>query len=147
MNELASKIEVPADVLKKKISFWLNNGIIKETERNIFKLVENPLDSLEQGFYRISIYLTTEDLQLEEAEESISASQAQKEETMKVVENFCFGMLKTFGSLTLDRIQSSLSALVDTYSWNTQELADFLNQLVKDHKLDCLGGTYALHKK
>jgi len=136
LNELATKIEVSPDILKKRISFWLNNGILKEIEKNVYKLADNPINSSEPAFQAE-----------EEKEEPVSASQAQKEETMKIVENFCFGMLKTFGSLSADRIQAMLTSYVDTYTWPIHELGEFLNQLTKDHKIDCSGGNYSLHKK
>ncbi len=82
----------------------------------------------------------------EEKEDIVSGSQAQKEEQLKVYENFVSGMLKTFGTLALDRMQMMLSQFVEGYDLSVQELKDFLTKLVKADKLEMSGGVYKLKK-
>lgn len=49
LNDLSEATQMQADALKKKISFWVNQGILKEIEKNVFELVQSPIEKAQQG--------------------------------------------------------------------------------------------------
>ena len=55
-------------------------------------------------------------------------------------------MLKTLGSLPVDRIHAMLSTYVDDYSLSVSDLTKFLNSLVKEDRLECKASLYSLKK-
>ena len=69
---------------------------------------------------------------------------------MKVYEQYVTGMLTNFGQLPIDRIHNMLKMFVASsehkYDKSLQQLGAFLNQLVNDDKLECVGGMYSLRK-
>lgn len=41
-------MNISLELLKKKILFWVNQGIIKEIEKNIFQLLTTPTEILNE---------------------------------------------------------------------------------------------------
>jgi anaphase-promoting complex subunit 2 len=133
LQDLSQRTKVPTDILKKRIGFWLNNGILKEVDKNVFQLLESPLDNVVgQAF--------------EEEDTATSTANEQQEEELKVYESFVVGMLKTFTTLTADKVHTMLSNYVPTYTLSQQDLNQFLSRLVKEDKLEYKGGQYNLKK-
>lgn len=131
LEELAEKIEVSSDFLKKKISFWVNQGIIKEIQRNQFQLLKTPLDKSEKA------------LAEEDEDSSLATSTGQSEEDLQMRENFVMGMLRTFGTMTIDGIFSMLSNHLNS-NLTLPELRTFLQKLAKEDKLNLSGREYSI---
>ncbi len=50
LTDIASKINLPKDVTKKRLAFWTNHGVIKEVDKNVYQLSsEAPTDTNDQG--------------------------------------------------------------------------------------------------
>ena len=79
-------------------------------------------------------------------EEIVSAADAKREEILAVANNFIIGMLKTFGSLPVDRIHGMLSNYVEGFDLSIQDLLKYLNSLVKEDKLDGVSNVFSLKK-
>jgi len=40
LDELSNELEVTSVLVKRAISFWINNGVMKEISKNVFKILE-----------------------------------------------------------------------------------------------------------
>ncbi len=62
LNDLAKELNISLPSLKKKMSFWVNNGILKEIETNVYQVMQSSsetVDDTTSGIYDIiytSIY-------------------------------------------------------------------------------------------
>lgn len=83
---------------------------------------------------------------MEEDDSASSATQQQREEELKIVEKYVTGMITTFGTLPVDRIHSMLTAYLESYTLNMNDLATLLNKLVKQDKLDVNAGVFSIKK-
>eukprot|EP01117_Protostelium_nocturnum_P005444 TRINITY_DN1971_c1_g1_i3.p1 TRINITY_DN1971_c1_g1~~TRINITY_DN1971_c1_g1_i3.p1 ORF type:complete len:737 (-),score=246.00 TRINITY_DN1971_c1_g1_i3:21-2231(-) len=135
LNELSSQLKMNPDLLKKKISFWVNNKTIKEIEPNTFAVIEFAEEGEEVN-------------DVEEEVETVSASQSQKEEALLMVENFVRGMLKVApqGQLPAEKIHSSLCSLLPDYDLNATQLHNFLIKMTREEKLLSSGNQFSLKK-
>lgn len=80
INELSTEMQMQASVLRRKITFWQNHGILHEEENDVFELIED------QKKNKDSVVM------IEDEEESVTASsQDMKEEELQVAISFaCF---------------------------------------------------------
>ena len=81
-----------------------------------------------------------------EEEEKSKSNSALLAEVHNMVEKFVVGMLKTFGTLSVDRIQTMLSQYAESYTLSIQELSSFLHKLVREDKLEMIGKDFSLKK-
>lgn len=49
LQDLADKLHIPVDIAKKRIAFWINQGVIREVEKNKFQLLDVPLPVSKDG--------------------------------------------------------------------------------------------------
>ncbi len=131
IDQLAEALSTSVEVLRKKISLWLNNRVLRESSKGVFEVVEI-LDAFEEFN--------------EEEEEDIAAS-APKDDSMEVAEKFVIGMLNTFTRLSLERIHSMLTNFVENYSGTIAELKTRLQLMVDDERLLFVAGEYSIKKK
>lgn len=40
MDELSNELEVTSVLVKRAISYWVSNGVMKEISKNVFKILE-----------------------------------------------------------------------------------------------------------
>lgn len=74
INELSAEMQMQASVLRRKITFWQNHGILHEEENDVFELMEDQKKSTKDAVVMI-----------EDEEESVTASsQDMKEEELQV---------------------------------------------------------------
>lgn len=145
-GELAFRTEMPEDVVKKRMGFWVNQRVLRAKPhgggQTLYKLISaSEADANDQ-----SIHHEEEDL---EGAVHISAHVQQE---MKVYESYIMGMLSNLKQLHLDRIHSMLKTFVagsdHKYDKTPQQLAVFLQQLCKEEKLECSpDGLYTILKK
>ncbi len=132
MEELASKMNTTADVVRKGISFWIGNGVLFECEKDHFKVIENSQDASGIG--------GSYDEEEEEGE-------GEGEEELENIEEFVIGMLKTHQSRPIDKIHGMLGMLIDDYSLSLSALSSFLLKLVSEEKLESPDGIiFSIHK-
>lgn len=131
--ELASALGVSNDYLRKKIMFWLNQGVVSEVKKasgSVFvrnkKLQKNTTNAdMDTGM-------------------DIDAGAGIAGEDMSKYEPFVMGMLTNFDTLPLDRIHNMLKmfAADPPYEKSLEELGTFLGKLVVEEKLVIEEGTY-----
>ncbi|KAF4042378.1 Anaphase promoting complex (APC) subunit 2 [Phytophthora infestans] len=139
VEELATKLEISADVLLKHVSLWVNHGLVSFASGRK-ELVAS-----------VSFQDTrcNDDSMVEELETAVS-SDAQAEEDFKVLETYIVGMLSNFGSLSIQRIHNMLSTFARSgaqpYTKTISGLSVVLGKLVNTNKLEFVGGQYQLAK-
>ncbi|EEY69744.1 anaphase-promoting complex subunit, putative [Phytophthora infestans T30-4] len=139
VEELATKLEISADVLLKHVSLWVNHGLVSFASGRR-ELVAS-----------VSFQDTrcNDDSMVEELETAVS-SDAQAEEDFKVLETYIVGMLSNFGSLSIQRIHNMLSTFARSgaqpYTKTISGLSVVLGKLVNTNKLEFVGGQYQLAK-
>eukprot|EP01116_Phalansterium_solitarium_P011803 TRINITY_DN27598_c0_g1_i1.p1 TRINITY_DN27598_c0_g1~~TRINITY_DN27598_c0_g1_i1.p1 ORF type:complete len:814 (+),score=307.14 TRINITY_DN27598_c0_g1_i1:142-2583(+) len=137
LSELAEALGISTSALQKRMSFWINNGIVKEIEKGIYQIMQSPADPSQEG-------LMADDDDTGRSQQEAAAEQL--EQQLRLVENFAVGMLRSLGTRTLDQMHTMLSQFMENYSLSQQQLGDFLSRLAKEDKLEALGGSYSLKK-
>jgi len=144
-SDLSMQTEMPEDVVRKRMGFWVNQRVLHSKRRGddvLYTLISaSEADALDQSFQ-----------QEEEDEEGAVSLGAHAEEEMKVYESYIFGMLSNLKQLNLERIHSNLKTFVagsdHKYDKTPQQLAVFLQRLCKEEKLEVSNdGVYTIFKK
>eukprot|EP00550_Attheya_septentrionalis_P003183 CAMPEP_0198286292 /NCGR_PEP_ID=MMETSP1449-20131203/5415_1 /TAXON_ID=420275 /ORGANISM="Attheya septentrionalis, Strain CCMP2084" /LENGTH=782 /DNA_ID=CAMNT_0043983991 /DNA_START=169 /DNA_END=2517 /DNA_ORIENTATION=- len=146
-NDLSNETGVWVDVVKKKMSYWINHRVVRTvpSETSGGELVYELAASDDES------EIGTEEEE-EEGEGGHVSLGAQEEEAMQVFESYIFGMLTNMGQLPLERIHNMLKTFVTgsdhRYDKTPQQLSVFLQQMCKEEKLECgPDGMYKLVKK
>ena len=100
-EELSSETEMPEDMVRKRMGFWLNQRVVQSKRSGddmIYSLISvSEADAIDQSFQHDD----------EHQEQAVSLG-AHEEEEMKVYESYIIGMLSNLGQLPIERIHSSL---------------------------------------
>ncbi|RWS23068.1 anaphase-promoting complex subunit 2-like isoform X2, partial [Leptotrombidium deliense] len=151
ISELSQAISVPTQILRRKISFWQNKGILKEVKSDKFVLVEDIADNEESNDnvdkMNVEEYSAYDDDSLE-----IDLQSSQQRETeeakFKVYWSFIENMLTNLNSLPLERIHTMLQMFAlqnpSSNELSQQSLRQFLDTKVREQKLVLSGGQYRL---
>jgi len=147
--ELAASLKIPVSALRRKITFWMTQGILKETLPDQFQLVEEGPMRRPSGMVCDSHNQSIggED----DGDDSVTASSRdQKEEELNVFWSYIVGMLTNLESLPLERIYQMLRMFAmqgpSAVECEVTELRAFLDNKVRQHKLAVSGGQYRLPK-
>ncbi|KAI3418323.1 uncharacterized protein J3R85_013803 [Psidium guajava] len=151
-KNLAIAMGVPMDLLNRRISFWINKGILAESvgsdsDDRIFTLMESGADASRNGGNTECCEETFAGD--EEGESSVASSEDQLRKEMTVYEKYILGMLTNFGTMALDRIHNTLKMFCvadPPYDKSLQQLQSFLSGLVVEEKLELRDGMYCLKK-
>jgi anaphase-promoting complex subunit 2 len=144
VEELAIETEMPDELICKRMGFWINQRVIRESTRGGYTLISaQDANATEQSFV-----IDHED---DHHEHAVSFG-ANQEEEMQVYESYIVGMLSNLGQIPLEKIHTMLKTFVagsdHKYDKTPQQLAVFLQQLCKEEKLECSpDGLYKLLKK
>ncbi|XP_054016183.1 anaphase-promoting complex subunit 2 isoform X2 [Hylaeus anthracinus] len=141
LEELAEVMHVPATVLRRKITFWVSQGLLKESSNDTFILQEESTTKNR----------TLSDIVEEEEVESAMASASdQREEELQVFWSYIVGMLTNLDSMPLERIHQMLKMFASqgpgAMECGLPELRQFLDRKVREHQLLFSGGLYRLPK-
>ena len=144
-GELSNETEMPEDLVRKRMGFWVNQRVVHAKRSGEF-LLYSLISASEADAADHSIQHDDEDQEL-----AVSLG-AHAEEEMKAYESYIIGMLSNLGHLPLDRIHAMLKTFVagsdHKYDKTPQQLAVFLQQLCKEEKLECSpDGLYTILKK
>jgi len=141
-QQLASCLKVPVSTLRRKMIFWMSQGVIMESSPDVFTLVED--GDMKKDLNDVSTVAANME---DDPEDSVTASSAdQREEEFEVFWSYIVGMLTNLESLPLDRIYQTLRLFVSSVEWDMEELRAFLDTKVRQHKLAFSGGQYRLPK-
>jgi len=159
-TELAERLEIPLEIIRKKIVFWKNHNVIREHQRDVYQIVE--VMELEKSARSQSDGVIDEgsendigngggeEEEDDGGEDDKETNAAEIEEMWRVCESFVTGMLTNLGKLSLERIHSMLSQFVESYSCSSATIlkAQLLDRLVKEDKLEFTtpGNLYSLKK-
>ncbi|XP_063702469.1 anaphase-promoting complex subunit 2 [Culicoides brevitarsis] len=141
LEKLSSTMNVPQSILRKRIVFWQSQGLIRETRDGVFVLVEG--DTVAESNQAHDI---CED---DEAESAMASASDQREEELQVFWSYIVGMLTNLDSLPLERIHQMLKMFASQgpgFEFSQEELKNFLQRKVREHKLVYAGAVYQLPK-
>ncbi|CAH8300618.1 unnamed protein product [Eruca vesicaria subsp. sativa] len=139
--DLAAATGIPIDVLNRRVNFWISKGVLRESNANVYMLVESIADSGKNE----NEELWESD---EESERSIAYVEDQLRKETTIYKNFIMGML-TNGSMALEQIHNRLKMLCvadPAYDKSLQQLQSLLSGLVAEEKLELRHGMYLLKK-
>ncbi|XP_053329016.1 anaphase-promoting complex subunit 2 [Spea bombifrons] len=142
LEELSEVLKVPVTSLRKKMTLWLQQGVLREDPPGTFTVIEE-----EQKDRSDRVVLVDSD---EEGDSAMASQADQKEEELQLFWTYIQAMLTNLESLPLERIHSMLKMFVMTGPVVTeidiQELQGFLQKKVSDQQLVYSGGVYRLPK-
>uniref|UniRef100_A0A6G1RX99 Anaphase-promoting complex subunit 2 n=3 Tax=Neoaves TaxID=3078114 RepID=A0A6G1RX99_9GRUI len=142
LTELSEVLKVPVTSLKRKMTLWLQQGVLREDPQGTFTVIEE-----EQKDQVEKVVLIDSD---EEGDSAMASQADQKEEELQLFWTYIQAMLTNLESLSLERIHSMLKMFVMTGPVVTeidiQELQGFLQKKVRDQQLIYSGGVYRLPK-
>ncbi|KAI1305868.1 Anaphase-promoting complex subunit 2 [Halotydeus destructor] len=153
ISELAEVLGVAASVVRRKIVFWQNKGILRDIDNDEYQLVE---DQSGQGQASENQAMNVDGGNDEETFEAVSDMASEEtaltnkdNEKFRVLWSFIENMLTNLNSLPLERIHSMLlmfafQGSTDDNELTTQELRHFLEKKVREQKLVYSGGQYSL---
>ena len=96
-EELSLSLKIPISTLRRRITFWQTQGLLKEVAPDKFILIEEGMAEVETN----DAVIAGED---EEAESVTKSTKNQRAEELEVFWTYIRNMLINFDSLTLDRI-------------------------------------------
>ncbi|KAM3911969.1 anaphase-promoting complex subunit 2 [Leptodactylus fuscus] len=142
LEELSEVLKVPVTSLRRKMTLWLQQGVLREDPPGTFTVIEE-----EQKDQAEKVVLIDSD---EEGDSAMASQADQKEEELQLFWTYIQAMLTNLESLPLERIHSMLKMFVMTGPVVTeidiQELQGFLQKKVSDQQLVYSGGVYRLPK-
>ncbi|XP_066466867.1 anaphase-promoting complex subunit 2 [Tiliqua scincoides] len=142
LDELSEVLKVPVTSLRRKMTLWLQQGVLREEPPGTFTVIEE-----EQKDRAEKVVLIDSD---EEGDSAMASQADQKEEELQLFWTYIQAMLTNLESLSLERIHSMLKIFVMTGPMVTeidiQELQGFLQKKVWDQQLVYSGGVYRLPK-
>lgn len=145
VKEVAVRLEIPEGVVRKRISFWVSKGVLREVSHDVFEVqestpfsgtLESPRDSdstaLEVPMFPSPI--------ASKAGRGTSAMERQ------ACEAFIRGMLTNYASLPLARIHNFLQMYMTdpVYTQTEAQLREFLSGLCQEGRLECDNQSYSL---
>lgn len=133
-------MHAPATVLRRKIAFWVSQGLLKEISNDVFVLQEESTSK-----NRLST-----DIVEEETESAMASASDQREEELQVFWSYIVGMLTNLDSLPIERIHQMLKMFASqgpgAVECGLPELRQFLDRKVREHQLLLSGSFYRLPK-
>ncbi|KAK3727174.1 hypothetical protein QZH41_015192, partial [Actinostola sp. cb2023] len=140
VDELSSVMQITPGTLRKRLAFWVNQGVLKEDGHDAYVVVEK-----QKGNKLLS------DMVMDAEPESVTASaEHQREEELQVFWTYIVGMLTNLESLPLERIHSMLRMFAMQGPASTQcsieDLRRFLDRKVREQELQLVNGFYKLPK-
>lgn len=144
LANLSHAMNMPQSVLKRRIGFWQLQGLIKETQENVFVLNDDNKQSEEDVDSRQTVVVEDD-----EAESAMASASDQREEELQVFWSYILGMLTNLDSMPLERIHTMLKMFASQahgFEFSQDELKNFLQRKVREHKLIFAYGSYQLPK-
>ncbi|KNC22283.1 hypothetical protein FF38_12910 [Lucilia cuprina] len=145
LDDLSSLVKIPPSVLRRRMAFWQSHGILVESQPGIFKLIEEDLPKSQLEKLPINEIIAED----EDNESAMASASDQREEELQVFWSYIVGMLTNLDSLPIERIHQMLKLFASNglgIEFTQDDLKDFLQRKVRDHKLIYSGGVYQLAK-
>lgn len=146
LADLSATLKLPGSVLRKRIALWQTHGIIREQSGgDVFVLVQDSSDMSSEDMMQTGSLECDED----ETESAMASASEQREEDLQVFWSYIVGMLTNLDSMQLERIHQMLKMFASHgpgVEFSQEELKNFLQRKVREHKLMFAGGVYHLPK-
>jgi anaphase-promoting complex subunit 2 len=134
-------MHAPATVLRRKMAFWVSQGLLKETSNDVYVLQEESISRNR---------LSTDIVEEEETESAMASASDQREEELQVFWSYIVGMLTNLDSMPIERIHQMLKMFASqgpgAVECGLPELRQFLDRKVREHQLLFSSGFYRLPK-
>jgi len=153
LQEVASRLELPEALVRKRIGFWVSKGVLREVSAGVFDVQES-LSTVEGVGQRGGSHL---DDDIEHSPGGTTAARAGASggrdgactAELESCESFTSAMLTNYTSLPLGRIHNFLQMFMmdPPFTQTEAQLRDFLARLCQEGKLEFNGSNYALVKK
>ncbi|XP_051022411.1 anaphase-promoting complex subunit 2 isoform X2 [Acomys russatus] len=142
LEELSKVVKMPVALLRRRMSVWLQQGVLREEPPGTFSVIEE-----ERPQDRDNMVLIDSD---DESDSGMASQADQKEEELLLFWTYIQAMLTNLESLSLERIYSMLRMFVVTgpalAEIDLQELQGYLQKKVHDQQLIYSAGVYRLPK-
>nr|XP_054356609.1 anaphase-promoting complex subunit 2 isoform X3 [Pongo pygmaeus] len=142
LEELSKAVKMPVALLRRRMSVWLQQGVLREEPPGTFSVIEE-----ERPQDRDNMVLIDSD---DESDSGMASQADQKEEELLLFWTYIQAMLTNLESLSLDRIYNMLRMFVVTgpalAEIDLQELQGYLQKKVRDQQLVYSAGVYRLPK-
>lgn len=142
LEELSKVVKMPVALLRRRMSVWLQQGVLREEPPGTFSVIEE-----ERPQDRDNMVLIDSD---DESDSGMASQADQKEEELLLFWTYIQAMLTNLESLSLERIYSMLRMFVMTgpalAEIDLQELQGYLQKKVRDQQLIYSAGVYRLPK-
>ncbi|KAK6194717.1 hypothetical protein SNE40_000298 [Patella caerulea] len=139
VEELSGVLQMSVSALRRKITYWQTQGLLKEEVPDTFVLVDEVKG---QGHEVVMVE--------DESESAMASAQQQREEELQVFWTYIVGMLTNLESLPLERIHTMLRMFAmqgpSTGEVSLPELKGFLDRKIREQKLVYYSGVYRLAK-
>jgi len=152
LQEVASRLELPEAMVRKRIGFWVSKGVLREVSAGVFDVQES-LSSVE-GVGASGGNHLDDDIEHSPGNATTRAGQAGGRDAvctaeLAACEAFAQAMLTQYTSLPLGRLHNFLQMFMmdPPYTQTESQLRDFLTRLCQEGKLEFNGSNYALVKK
>lgn len=140
LDKLSEAMQVPAQLLQRKLTFWLSKGLIQEEQASVYVLNEDTRDLLTENSAGAG----------DDDQDVPLNGKSKKEEEEPVVWQYVLGMLRNFVALPLDRIHTMLKMFAmqgPGSDWTIGDLKNLLHKQVREQKLVFSGSTYRMPKE
>lgn len=138
-KELAAKVGISEASLHKKMSFWLNQGVIAASNQIGSDLIYSRNEALQRKTG--ALRALGDEMMEGNPEDHLHAPVM---DSMDKFEPFVLGMLTNFDALPLDRIHNMLKMFVvdPPYDRTIEQLSAYMAQLTTEDKVVLEGGVY-----
>jgi len=142
LDELSNELEVTSALVKRAISFWVSNGVMKEVSKNIFKILETKEEVV------VDVDNEEQNHTIEEVDDSstLQNNKEQEMEKMRIYWTFISNMVTNLGGMTIERIHQMLQVCLPDYKSQIEKLESFLELMVQENKLEVNGDLYTIKK-
>lgn len=141
LEKLSEIIHAPTTVLRRKIGFWVTQGVLKETANDTYTLQEESCSKS---------HSVSEIVEDDEGESAMASASDQREGELQVFWSYIVGMLTNLDSMPLERIHQMLKMFASqglgTVECSLSDLKLFLDRKVREHHLILSGNLYRLSK-
>jgi hypothetical protein len=152
LQEVASRLELPEALVRKRIGFWVSKGVLREVSAGVFDVQES-LSTVEGVGAQGGSHLD-DDIEHSPGTTAARAGPGGARDApcsaeQAACEAFAQAMLTNYTSLPLGRIHNFLQMFMmdPPYTHTEAQLRDFLTRLCQEGKLEFNGSNYALVKK
>lgn len=151
LADLSAALKLPGSVLRKRIALWQTHGIIREQSGDMFVLVQFGSGDLSGDDMHMMMQTQAgiHPCDDDETESAMASASEQREEDLQVFWSYIVGMLTNLDSMQLERIHQMLKMFASHgpgVEFSQEELKNFLQRKVREHKLIFAGGVYHLPK-